>query len=249
MLSQFMSKAACFASANLEVKHHKNAMSSAHWLFETTLEGLRHGDAIKGMLPETNATVIAKLTEVDKLWAKLGPAVVAAGDSGFKDAGALDAVYRLNVPTLKTMNEAVSLIEKTYGGNGAVDEETAAAINVSGRQRMLTQKASKEFCYIVMGKDADANRKHLKATLMLFNTSLNSLINGNRDLKIPEPPVGEIYDQLQLVHKLWQPLNVVFQKAADGVEPGKEEIRIILDGNEPVLKAMNKAVWLYEGVK
>ncbi|MEQ8823332.1 MAG: type IV pili methyl-accepting chemotaxis transducer N-terminal domain-containing protein [Filomicrobium sp.] len=247
MLTQFMSKATCFAAASLDVERHKNSIASTHWLFETTLRGLRHGDKIQGMLPETHEAVLAKLSEVEELWAKLGPAVTAARDSGFKDGKALDVVYEFNTPTLKSMNEAVSVIEKTYG-DGAVDAEIAAALNVSGRQRMLTQKASKEFCYIVSGTDVEANRGNLKKTVALFNQSLAALINGKSEINIPKPPVGEIFDQLSIVQKLWQPLNSVFQKVADGATPTAEETRIILDGNEPVLKAMNRAVSLYEGI-
>lgn len=247
MLTQFLTKATCFVALGKRIDHHKNWMVSTHWLFDTTLAGLQKGSAITGMLPEENPGILGKLKEVEQHWAVFGPAVLAIKSGDEIDQGALATVFERNVPTLTVMNQAVSLFEKAYGGQGIVDPGIAKALNVSGRQRMLSQKSSKEFCLVALGYKEKENREALGKTIKLFNASLIRLQQGSEEMGIP-PPVGQVADQLRIVAKNWEPLFEVFQRVASGGEIADADIEAVLNTNEVVLREMNKAVWLYEEV-
>ena len=162
-------------------------------------------------------------------------------------AGSLAQVAEMSLPALKQMNKAVIEFEKRYGST-TLHPSLALALNVSGRQRMLTQKASKEFCLIAFGHDVEQNREALKGTVALFEKSLAALMDGDDDLGLPEAPTDEIYDQLELVNGLWEPLSVVFKKVAAGENPSGEDLTTIATGNNPALFEMNKAVGMYENL-
>ncbi|MEO1282981.1 MAG: type IV pili methyl-accepting chemotaxis transducer N-terminal domain-containing protein [Pseudomonadota bacterium] len=248
MLTQFMAKSACFASINVRFDHHRQKAGFSHYLFAETLGGLRNGSAVQGMLPETHADVLKGLDKVEAHWSRFGAAVEvwlkATGD--FQKA--LDDVFELNVPTLKAMNETVKLIETAYSQGGAMSPGLALAINVAGRQRMLSQKASKEFCLIARGDSSKAARMALQGTIELFSKSLERLKVGDADGTMPSAPSAAIKSQLDVVSSKWLPFKAILQSVADGAPVSEADIAFIADNNEDLLGAMNKAVFLYEEV-
>ncbi|MBX2855461.1 MAG: type IV pili methyl-accepting chemotaxis transducer N-terminal domain-containing protein [Rhodobacteraceae bacterium] len=249
MLTQFMAKSVCFADMQVRFDHHLNEIGKTHYLFDETLKALRHGSKIQGMLVETHQDVLAALDVVEAEWAVYGQAVKAWWDRPARNPRLLETIYTHNVPTLRTMNDAVGLFEKTYAGKGVVAPGLAQALNVSGRQRMLTQKASKEFCLIASGHEVEANRAALAATIELFTKSHDGLMYGDAEVGLPAAPATEIAEQLKLVGELWGKLEPALMEAANpGASPSPETVAAVAELNEPVLIEMNKAVMLYEKV-
>jgi nitrate/nitrite-specific signal transduction histidine kinase len=68
----------------------------------------------------------------------------------------------------------------------------ATVINLAGKQRMLTQKMSKEALFVTKGIDADKNKEALSKTEGLFDKTLTGLINGDKDLDLPKNENKEI---------------------------------------------------------
>lgn len=248
MLSQRMAKAVCFASIGVMVDDHLAMGAEAHALFDRTLVGLRDGDVEQGMNPERSPAVLEELAAVETLWQEYGVAVDAALDGADAASNALEAVARLNGPTLTQMNVAVGAFERQYGATEDIHPALALAINVSGRQRMLSQKASKEFCLILAGVDADANRAALGETVALFDRSLTALTDGDDAMGLPEAPTDQIYDQLVLVSGIWQPLKQILGAVAAGADPSDADIQRVATENNTLLVEMNRAVWMYDGI-
>ncbi len=245
MLSQRMAKAACFASIDVQKDTHIAMLGDAHGLFERTLDGLSKGDNEQGMLPESNPDVLSNLSQVANLWSDYKLANDEIVSAGAVSAAQLEIIAAVNVPVLKQMHKTVGVIETVYGASGDVHPALGLALNVSGRQRMLSQKASKEFCFVVAGVDAEANRAALKDTVELFTTSLNGLIDGDPAKALAPAPTPEIRAQLEKVRGMWAPLQAVFQSVIDGATPSAEDIEKVATENNPVLKEMNAAVFMY----
>ena len=55
----------------------------------------------------------------------------------------MEQIAGINLPVLNQMHKTVGVIEKVYGSSGTVHPALALALNVSGRQRMLSQKAAR----------------------------------------------------------------------------------------------------------
>lgn len=244
MLSQRMAKAVCFASIGVDAPEHLQMAGDAHQEFAKALAGLRHGDEELGILPESAPSILAELDGVDELWATYGATVAAVTGTGEIAADDLAKVSSLSVPTLVQMNKAVGEFEKRYG-SADLHPSLALAINVSGRQRMLSQKSSKEFCLTLAARESAENRKALSATIELFETSLLALMDGDDGLGLPEAPTDEIYEQLELVQDLWTPVAEVFKTVVDGGQPSADQIAFVAEQNNAVLVEMNKAVGMY----
>ena len=246
MLSQRMAKAACFASIDVQTDAHLKQASDAHALFDRTLRGLRGGDTEQGMNPEKAPRILEELAGVEELWTTYGASVARAATSADAAQAALPQIAELNLPVLRQINKTVGEFERHYGGTGEIHPVLALALNISGRQRMLSQKAAKEFCLILAGRNVDANRKALAETVALFETSLNGLKDGNEDMGLPPAPTDEIYAQLKTVNDLWAPLKAIFDATIAGATPNAADIEQVARDNNPLLKEMNQAVWMYD---
>jgi nitrate/nitrite-specific signal transduction histidine kinase len=128
----------------------------------------------------------------------------------------------------------------------ATEKEFAAAINLAGRQRMLTQKMSKEFLLVALQVDPAGNRTALKQTIELFESSLSRLQKGDADLFIPAPPSPEITAQLETVRASWGTLKPALEKGTGGGAIAPEDVAAVASLNLPVLTEMHKAVEMYD---
>lgn len=248
MLSQRMAKAACFAHLEIQPADHFKMLNDAHTLFAQTLEGLKKGDADQGMLPENNPEIVDDLAEVAQLWAGFQAVNEDILTRKTVSDDQLSEISKINLPVLRQMHKTVGTIEKVYGSSGEVHPALALALNVSGRQRMLSQKASKEFCLVVAGVDVETSRAALKDTVELFEASLSGLINGDAAKALAPAPTPEILAQLQLVQQMWEPLHTVFLKVVAGDDASADEIDVIATNNNALLVEMNKAVFMYNAL-
>ena len=69
-------------------------------------------------------------------------------------------------------------------------------INLAGKQRMLTQKMSKEALLVAKGIDAEENKANLQKTAALFGKTLTGLVKGDADLGLPKTEDAAILEQL-----------------------------------------------------
>ena len=131
--------------------------------------------------------------------------------------------------------------------NGQKDDSTI--VNVAGRQRMLSQKMSKEALAIKAGLEISVNRSNLKQTSELFDTSLRALINGDPKLHLPPTKDSQILSQMRQVESLWRkfsPHVATFVDTASSDAARDKAADYILQTNVTLLKEMNKAVGMYE---
>jgi methyl-accepting chemotaxis protein len=131
----------------------------------------------------------------------------------------------------------------------ANQEKDAPVINIAGRQRMLSQKMSKESLMVARSTNAQEARKNLSATQSLFDQSLNALIAGNTEMGLPATPDGPTRDQLLHVKSLWRDFSPQITSIIDASVDSAEfhsALEHILANNVTLLKEMNKAVQMFE---
>ncbi|MCD6582045.1 MAG: type IV pili methyl-accepting chemotaxis transducer N-terminal domain-containing protein [Desulfuromusa sp.] len=124
----------------------------------------------------------------------------------------------------------------------------STVINIAGRQRMLSQKMSKEAMTIKAGLSVEKSRTSLKETHDLFASSLNGLINGNNSMHLPPTIDPDILAQMRKVETLWKDFSTQVQVLLNA--KGKSEKTIlasekIKNNNVTLLQEMNKAVGMY----
>ena len=128
---------------------------------------------------------------------------------------------------------------------GMSDKELATTINLAGKQRMLTQKMSKEALLIFIGIDVENNAKYLKNTSALFDKTLKGLINGDKSLGLVKSNNKEIESKLKDVNRLWIPFSQKIKDVSSFKNLSDDTFRYIDKYNIPLLKKMNEVVTLY----
>ncbi len=239
MLTQKMSKEAMLVALDVDKDASLASLKATRDLFNKTLKGLRNGDDSLGLPPTKKPKILGSLDKVDGLWSGFDPAISGIISSGAVDDSQIATIASGNVPLLKAMNKSVKLYESA-ATSGDMNPALAVAINLAGRQRMLTQKMSKEFLLVAKGHEADANKESLSKTIALFDTTLNGLINGDDTTGLSPAPTDEISAQLATVQSLWTPFKAALES---GSTP--ESIQTVANTNVPLLKEMNKAVGMF----
>ncbi|MCB0283017.1 MAG: type IV pili methyl-accepting chemotaxis transducer N-terminal domain-containing protein [Calditrichae bacterium] len=135
----------------------------------------------------------------------------------------------------------------------------ALVINLAGRQRMLSQKLSKELLayieyYEQKGMVNNQVAQSIKLTHDVFEKTLNGLMSGG-SVPLTLDPAGEqadlsksegaIYNQLQNVNQLWSEFSD-HTKTILNTKNFEAEINWILDNNIKLLQEMNKAVTMFQ---
>ena len=126
-----------------------------------------------------------------------------------------------------------------------VQESKGVVINLAGRQRMLTQKMSKEAFNVL---EKENNYKTLKKTADLFQSTLNGLILGDNKLNLPPVNSEKVKTQLLKVKNLWSPFSKAIYTLTNTTNEEKviEAKKYIAENNITLLKEMNKAVKMLE---
>ena len=129
-------------------------------------------------------------------------------------------------------------------------QDDATVINISGRQRMLSQKITKE-ALIVSYQDTEVNRRQLQETFRLFEESHFNLIKKSNSLGFSSQ-----YSISDSIHSLYQKINPLFQEINQGVETltfsttsessKQKAISQILSAEKEFLPLMNRIVFAYE---
>jgi methyl-accepting chemotaxis protein len=114
-------------------------------------------------------------------------------------------------------------------------------INLAGRQRMLTQKMTKEMLFTLSGQN---QLEALTKTKILFEKTLLGLINGSKEQGLPPASNDEIKEQLLFVKGLW----VTFSQDLDNALKNKDIaiLNVLTKESVIILKEMNKAVQLLD---
>ncbi len=239
MLTQKMSKEILLIAKGVDADANKANLQKTAALFDKTLKGLVNGDPVLGLPKTTDPAILNQLGKVSELWSTFKQNVDAVL-AGKIDKEVLTRVATQNLPLLKNMNKAVQMYAKMSGSK--LEPAMATTINLAGKQRMLTQKMTKELLLIANGIDVDANTANLKKTAALFERTLKGLLDGDQTLGLPGTKDPAIRAQLDAVQKLWAEYKPVLDK----VDTSPAGLAKAAKLNLPLLKEMNKAVKMYE---
>ncbi len=237
MLTQKMSKEAFLIALKVEPEKNRRNLQQTMALFERTLVGLISGDESLKLAKAPNARIAAQLGIVLDLWKKFRPLVERVAN-GHADRATLEKIARDNLSLLAEMNRAVKMFEKAAGADTA---ELAVVINLSGRQRMLTQKMTKEYLLVALDIAPAANREKLKRTMVLFDRTLGGLLDGDDAQGLPPTTDPAIRAQLRKVMKLWENFRPLLERPAT-----PQNLLAVAHANLPLLAEMNRAVKMYE---
>ncbi len=235
MLSQKMAKEFFLTKLNVDAKKNANLSKKTMKMFERTLGQLINGDKDLFIPAAPNKEILAQLQKVKSLWVNYKKAL---------EGGDASKVMELNLPVLKNMNKGVGMYEKASIKAGI--KSSGTVINVAGRQRMLSQKMSKEICLIALNMEAEKNLKNLSGTKVLFNKSHFGLIKGNKAMNLVSTTDKKCLLQMKKVDGLWKKFKVLVEQVISTKKADVALLKNVYKQNPILLKQMNRAVKLYE---
>lgn len=106
-------------------------------------------------------------------------------------------------------------------------------INIAGKERMLSQKISKETFFIVHRHTNDF--RELNTAVNLFESSLKDLLYGNDSKGIYAPQNERIKLKLEEVMLLWVPFSEEVEKLKSGIEEVRPHMEILIPRIEKLL--------------
>jgi len=240
MLTQNMAKLALQSALNIQTDKSREALKKVADLYGKTLNGFKSGDSDLGLKPTTNKKVKEQIIVVEKAWKPFYEAINKIVDGKDKDKKALDYIIANNENLLKLSNNLVEAYESSNSSVNYLEKVRLHVVNIAGRQRMLTQKMTKEKLLLLKGEKAYSSK--LAKTIKLFNTSLTILIKGDKSENITKPTNENIVKQLKIVSKLWEELKPLYEKKKNS----SKELATIIAKNETLLKEMNTMVKMAE---
>jgi hypothetical protein len=245
MLIQRAGKFVCLAYQNPDSAPLLAAAAQTLALHQTTEAGLKDGDDELGLEPETNASVLSALTRANNAFAPYGQTIRDAIEGRRVEQEHLQAISDLNGPALADMDAAVNLIERVYK-SAELSEQMAMLINISGRQRMFTQRLVLLLCLSRSGLASSDTREELFRTMNRFNISLN-ILNRVTPGAIQDSRSQLIIERLSLAQSVWAALRESISTSLRITKDGSvEDILHVNERAEELISMMNEIVLLYE---
>ena len=173
------------------------------------------------------------------------------------DKKTFDKLSRLYIIALSTIALSVIISQILVRNHLDTQKSDSKVINIAGRQRMLSQKLTKEIVSLTVSFDENNRNiltKNIKETLILWNLSHNSLQKGNDSLGLPEKNSGKIKQQFTAIN----PVFDTIQKAAKyiiksleinpltSIDELSSEIKKITNNEAEFLLIMDKIVNQYD---
>ena len=240
MLTQRMSKLALLSSLNIDRANNTKILVADAKLYNKTLNGFIKGDKDLGLEPCTDKSILEQIAVVQKKWKPFLAAIIKIAKNQDSDGKGLEYIITHNEDLLKESNELVTRCVAASPTKNFLEKAMLNVINIAGRQRMLTQKMTKEKLLIETKKLP--LQKKLQKTIELFDTSLQKLIKGDAEHAIVKPTEKSIKAQLDKVAQIWAKLKPLYQKE----KLSKEELITIIKENPTLLSEMNKMVNMAE---
>ena len=246
MLSQRIPAAACALSRGIDEEGARTLLTAAPAEFEKILTALEFGgDADLNInAPETRKKTLMRIHELRKQWEPLKAAAEKVAD-GTADNADLDLIYVQNLEVLKAAVALVPELVKQYSNPNAVPYADLLLIDISGRQRMLTQKMSKEACFLGTDQGSAKTAENLEGTVQIFEASLDALRFGLPEMSLREPPNREISDGLEVVLNDWNRVKPLLNDVLEGQSLNAQQGRQNFQGLNTTMSNMNKVVGMY----
>ena len=216
MLSQRIPSAACHLSRGIDVDGSSALMAAAPAEFEKILTALEFGDPdLDIMRAEARKKTLFKIHELRARWEPMKAAAEAVAAGTASDAD-IDYLLGNNMEVLAAAQSLVSELVKQYSNPNAVPFADLLLVDISGRQRMLTQKMSKESCILATPFKTPETLGDLEGTMNIFEASLDALRFGMSDVGIKPPPNPTISSGLEVVVYDWTAVKPMLQDVLAG---------------------------------
>jgi hypothetical protein len=245
MLSQRVVAASCYLQAGIQTDASRATLAAATTEFAVITNALEFGDPDLGIIgAEDRRRTLAGISKLNELWAPIAELAskVEAGTGSVED---ITAIAEQSAPLLDIAQRLVVQITSEYASQTTVLQTDAFAIDLAGRQRMLSQRISKNVCLISSGVSVETSQAELANTAQNFEATLFALRDGLPDAGVSAPPNQEVEDGLNVVIQEWATVTPIVAEVAASIALDAEQLGIVFQTGNQMTGNMNAVVGLY----
>lgn len=121
--------------------------------------------------------------------------------------------------------------------------EAARKVNISGRQRMLSQRMAKAACLMARDISFATTYDQLTQAYTLFQRSDVGLRTGDEQIGLSAEELPAVLDALSAIDEPWSGYSSILETAVQTGSVQEEEMEALDDRSRDVLKYMNIAVF------
>ncbi len=246
MLAQRMAGLSCMVYLDIDAETHATEALEVRDLFGETLDTLRATFETAEIDPKSKAKLETALNLSQDQFNRMAGYLTSLETVGTVGPSRLEAIALTSNALYEESDNLINQIQASERENlENLPLIRTMILNLSGRQRMLSEQAFKEFCLAEADINAADNLAALAHTSEVFNSTMEALINGMPGLIIA-PPTAEIKAKLEEARDAWLPVKAVLERAVAGERFGADTIHAATETLEDVRVLMNEAVELYE---
>jgi|GEM_PF-244449 hypothetical protein len=209
--------------------------------YERAIVTFVKGNKNRGLPPTEDKKALLQIKKIISLWKPFAISLKKIAQTQGKDKNALVNILKSEQKLLKESDKLVKIYESGDSDQDYLQKARLHIVNIAGRERMLTQKMTKEKL-LWLKLSSQKQKEKMQETMKLFEESLNSLLHGNKKKNLPKATNPKIVAQLKKVEEIWQKIKPLYLKE----KLSKEELELLVKVNPILLKEMNKAVDLME---
>ena len=222
MLSQRMAKAYLLKAMDVQPAKAEKQYSASLNKFEQNLVDLK----VFSQTLSTNTAIEVSLGIIEKEWQ-----VYKSELSKPNTKETASSILALSDRTLMACEELVSQLEKV------AQRQSARWVNLSGRQRMLSQRIAKFYSAISLSGETTTYSPELQKAVEEFEAALNQLLSSPDNTKF-------VQHKLKKVQTQWNFSKQGFKL----LDSGSSTPLVISMTTETILKQMNDITALYEEI-
>jgi hypothetical protein len=217
-LSERITAAACNLSAGIATTESAAVLQISTHHFSRINRALLVGNRGFGILGEE--TRPRTLQAIDDLNAKWEPLQELANGltASSQNAAAVESLAAQSDPLQREAQILVSEITGQYADPVALLHADALLLEIAGRQRMLSNRMSKNVCLIASDVNDAQAMEELRETMSLFEVSLDALQNGLESVGVRPPPTEAIAAGLAVVADEWSDIRPILETTLAGNE-------------------------------
>ncbi len=243
MLSQRMVKSVCLSSARVNFAENFEEMRISNSDFKVRHYGLLNGSGTLDIPEIQSDTVLETLVEVGDTFQSFSPIVDSMAQTGDIEQIELVSLNDQSLFLVNQLNETIQRLGTVYAETlSSQNLGITLTLDIAARQAMLSQQLVKEMCMMhLLGNQAN----NIRATMDLFDASLNALIDGFPAAGVVPPPTDEIRTKLTEVKNIWATLQPIADQSANGFVPDRDSLYMFSLAMEAVLRTTTEAANLY----